>query len=175
MVQAWALGSHTSSDKATIRGRAKVSIHASSRHASDSRYANGTGQVSDSRYANGTGQVSGSRYANNTRQASGSGVAAGIGWLLARLMFFMLAFVLLFGGLTLVRTFASEEHVQQPTGTETVIYADAGDTLWTLASSLKKESMDTRQAVYLLMERNDLRDSALQNGQMLIVPNEILP
>jgi hypothetical protein len=92
-----------------------------------------------------------------------------------RLLFFVLAFALLFSGFTLMRTFASEEQVQPAAGSEIVISADAGDSLWSLATSFKKDSLDTREAVHLLMKRNGLTSSSLQNGQTLIVPKEILP
>lgn len=101
--------------------------------------------------------------------------SAHIGLFTARILFIALAFLLLFGGFTLVKSFASEEHIQPASAQEKVIYADSGDTLWGLASSLKKDSMDTRRAVQLLMHRNGLTTSSLQNGQSLIVPAELLP
>lgn len=97
------------------------------------------------------------------------------GFLLARAAFFVLAFVILFSGLTLMRTFASGEQVEPASASEMVIYADTGDTLWKLAASVKKPSMDTRQAVHLLMKRNQLSSSSIESGQSLIVPVEMLP
>ncbi|WP_276351434.1 LysM peptidoglycan-binding domain-containing protein [Cohnella caldifontis] len=94
---------------------------------------------------------------------------------MARAVFFSLAFVLLLVGLSWAHTFASEEDVRPAAASEVVIYADTGDTLWKLASSVKKPSMDTRKAVHLLMKRNDLSNASLRSGQALIVPAEILP
>ena len=74
-----------------------------------------------------------------------------------------------------MRTYASSETVSPAAGSERVVYVDAGDTLWSLAESVKKDSMDTRHAVRLLAERNQLGSSPLHSGQMLIVPAELLP
>ncbi len=112
---------------------------------------------------------------NNRFRAYTSGQTAGKKRRAARGLFFVLAFLILFSGLTVVRTFASSDHVQPETVSEVVVYADTGDTLWDLAAALKKESMDNRQAVHLLMERNNLNSSRIQSGQKLIVPSEMLP
>ncbi len=93
----------------------------------------------------------------------------------ARAMFFLLAFAILFSGFVLVRSFASSDSVSPVTSAESVIYADTGDTLWSLADAVKKPSMDTRYAVQLLADRNQLNDSSLRAGQSLIVPAEMLP
>jgi len=95
----------------------------------------------------------------------------------ARILFFLSAFLLLFCGLTLMRSFASPEAVAPETASEMVIYADTGDTLWSLASAYKKPSMDTRQAIYYIVTRNQLgnSDRTLRSGQMLILPAEMLP
>ncbi|WP_164472692.1 LysM peptidoglycan-binding domain-containing protein [Cohnella candidum] len=115
------------------------------------------------------------RSSSSNRGQASSRQGSGQRWRLARMMFFVLAFAILFSGFALVKTFASEENVQPASTAEKVVYADSGDTLWHLAATLKKDSMDTRKAVRLLMERNDLHDPSLKNGQMLIVPNEMLP
>lgn len=93
----------------------------------------------------------------------------------ARALFFLLAFAILFCGFVLLRSYASTDGASPATTAESVIYADTGDTLWSLADSLKKPSMDTRHAVQLLMARNQLNDSSLRAGQPLIVPAELLP
>ena len=74
-----------------------------------------------------------------------------------------------------MRSFASDDQVQPASAAEIVIYADTGDTLWQLAASVKKESMDTREAVHRLMKRNHLSAPTIESGQRLIVPEEILP
>lgn len=94
---------------------------------------------------------------------------------MARLLFFALAFVILFAGFTLIRTSASETQIRPESPSETIIFADTGDTLWDLASAVKKPSIDTREAVHQLMKRNHLDSSALESGQRLIVPESILP
>lgn len=93
----------------------------------------------------------------------------------ARALFFLLAFAILFSGFVLVRSFASSDGVSPVAPTESVIYADTGDTLWSLADAVKKPSMDTRHAVQLLVDRNHLKDTSLRAGQPLIVPAELLP
>ncbi|WP_169306552.1 LysM peptidoglycan-binding domain-containing protein [Cohnella pontilimi] len=106
---------------------------------------------------------------------SDTAASSGNRWRMARMIFFALAFVLLFTGFTFMRTFASQQHVQPASVTERIISVDAGDTLWTLAASVKKASMDTREAVYELQKRNGLKSVALTSGQVLIVPDSILP
>ena len=93
----------------------------------------------------------------------------------ARALFFLFAFAILFSGFVLVRSFASSGSVSPVTPAESVIYVDTGDTLWSLAESVKKPAMDTRRAVQLLADRNQLRSTALRAGQPLIVPAEMLP
>jgi len=93
----------------------------------------------------------------------------------ARSLFFLVAFAILFSGFVLVRTFASSDSVPPVAAAESVIYADAGDTLWNLAEAVKKPSMDTRHAIQLLVLRNHLNDTSLRVGQQLIVPVEMLP
>jgi len=105
-----------------------------------------------------------------TGDQGGAGLLA-----VARSLFFLIAFAILFGGFVLVRTFASSDSVSPVTTAEAVIYADAGDSLWSLADAVKKPSMDTRYAVQLLADRNHMNDASLRAGQPLIVPAEMLP
>ncbi|WP_274650653.1 LysM peptidoglycan-binding domain-containing protein [Paenibacillus humicola] len=78
--------------------------------------------------------------------------------------------ILLFSGLTLMRTDASGERPAAPTAQERVIVVGAGDTLWSIAGTLRHEGEDVRQIVYELKERNNLRSSVIRAGQTLIVP-----
>jgi hypothetical protein len=95
-------------------------------------------------------------------------------WKIARSLFFLLAFLILFSGLTLVRTFASTGEVSPALGEEIVVSIDSGDTLWHLAKTYKKDSIDTRQAIHLILERNGLSTSAVKPGQTIIIPARIL-
>ncbi|MDB4868284.1 MAG: LysM peptidoglycan-binding protein [Cohnella sp.] len=74
-----------------------------------------------------------------------------------------------------MRTFASEQRIEPASASEQVLSVDTGDTLWTLAASVKKDSMDIRDAVHQIMKRNGLTSSALSSGQDLVVPDTILP
>ncbi len=46
----------------------------------------------------------------------------------------------------------------------------AGDTLWDIASSYRKEGQDVRQIVYNIKIQNELNSSSIQVGQKLVVP-----
>jgi cell division protein YceG involved in septum cleavage len=109
------------------------------------------------------------------RTSSTSSARPQTGWRAARISFFLVAFVLLFTGFTFMRTFAAQQHVEPVSATEHVISVDTGDTLWSLAASVKRDSMDTREAVDQLMSRNGLTSSSLESGQALIIPESILP
>jgi len=96
-------------------------------------------------------------------------------WKAARTLFFALALLILFSGFAVMRTFASGDRIEAERASEIVVYADSGDTLWELAAAYKKESLDIRQAVHALMERNHLKNPGLEAGQKIIVPSSILP
>jgi LysM repeat protein len=96
-------------------------------------------------------------------------------WKMARGMFFLFAFLILFSGFALMHTFASSSEVTPATSEELIISVDSGDTLWDLARTYKKDSMDTRQAVHHLLERNGLSSSSVKAGQSLIIPARMLP
>ena len=83
--------------------------------------------------------------------------------------------MILFSGLVFAHTFASSEEGIPASTDEIVISVDSGDTLWELAAEYKKDRMDTRDAVHLLMKRNGLSSSSLYTGQELIVPAKMLP
>jgi cell division protein YceG involved in septum cleavage len=95
-------------------------------------------------------------------------------WRLARHLFFLFAFLLLFSGFTFMHTSASTDQVSPTSSEELVISVDSGDTLWQLAKNYKKNSMDTREAVHYLLKRNRLSSSDLRMGQTLIIPSRIL-
>lgn len=94
---------------------------------------------------------------------------------LARGVFFIIAFLILFSGFTIVHTFASSDEVTPATGNELVISVDSGDTLWEVARAHKKDSMDTRQAVHAIQQRNGLTTSEVTVGQTLIIPSRLIP
>ncbi|WP_391573435.1 LysM peptidoglycan-binding domain-containing protein [Cohnella sp.] len=98
-----------------------------------------------------------------------------LNWRAARGLFVLVAFLLLFSGFTLMRSFASTGELAPALNDEIVISVDSGDTLWELARTYKDPALDTRQAVHVLMERNRLSSPALQSGQELIFPANILP
>jgi LysM repeat protein len=93
-------------------------------------------------------------------------------WRLARGLFFLFAFLLLFTGFTFMHTSASTEQLQP--SDELVISVDSGDTLWELAKAYKMNSMDTREAVHYLVKRNNLSSSEIKMGQTLIIPARIV-
>ena len=97
------------------------------------------------------------------------------GWKAARSVFILVAFLILFSGLAFAHTFASSEEGTPARANEIVISVDSGDTLWEVAAEYKKDRMDTRDAVHLLMKRNGLSTSTLHTGQELILPAKILP
>ncbi len=97
------------------------------------------------------------------------------GWGALRAALFLVAVGLLFFGLSFVRTYASEEAPAPPMPGERVVYADEGDSLWKIAVSVKKISLDTRVVVHAIMKRNGLAEPDLRVGQKLIIPAHVLP
>jgi len=47
-----------------------------------------------------------------------------------------------------------------------------GDTLWSIASAHKPDSMDIREYVYYLKKLNKLDSSVIKEGQILILPRQ---
>jgi LysM repeat protein len=111
----------------------------------------------------------------SVRATDGQRASAPSNWIMARSIFFLIAFLVLFSGFTLVHTFASTGEVTPATSNEIVISVDSGDTLWQLAKTYKKNAMDTREAVRFLQKRNGLASSEVKPGQMLIIPVRMLP
>ncbi|XID94426.1 LysM peptidoglycan-binding domain-containing protein [Paenibacillaceae bacterium WGS1546] len=91
-----------------------------------------------------------------------------------RSLFMLLAFLILFSGFSMMRTAASPQAVSPAAKGELVISVDSGDTLWEIARTHTVVSMDTRQAVHAIMERNALRSASLKPGQELILPASLL-
>lgn len=96
------------------------------------------------------------------------------GWKLLRILFFLAAFLILFAGLTLMRSFADESVKHPVTAEEKVVFADTGDTLWSIAEDVKRDGLDTREAIHRIMERNGLANSNLRSGDQLIIPANVL-
>lgn len=96
-------------------------------------------------------------------------------WKIARALFFLFAFLILFSGFTFIHTFASSDGVKPATAEELVVSVDSGDTLWHIAKLYKKESLETRQAVHVITQRNGLSSSNVKVGQALVIPSSILP
>lgn len=99
----------------------------------------------------------------------------GAGRIVLRAALFPVVIGFLLFGLSLVRTYASEEAPAAPKAGERIVYADEGDSLWKIAASVKRESLDTRAAVHAIMKRNGLAEANLGIGQKLIIPAHILP
>ncbi len=95
-------------------------------------------------------------------------------WKLARSLFFLFAFIILFTGFTLMHTSASTSEISPASSEELVVSIDSGDTMWQLAKTYKKDSMDTRQAIHFILKRNGLSSSDVKTGQTLIIPARIL-
>ncbi|BBI33656.1 LysM peptidoglycan-binding domain-containing protein [Cohnella abietis] len=95
-------------------------------------------------------------------------------WKWARSLFFLFAFVVLFSGFARVHTSASSSAIVPATQEELVIVIDSGDTLWGLANTYKKNTLDTREAIHQILKRNRLATSDLTIGQTVIIPATIV-
>ncbi|QHW34507.1 LysM peptidoglycan-binding domain-containing protein [Paenibacillus rhizovicinus] len=78
--------------------------------------------------------------------------------------------MLLFVGLSLLTGHADGERPAEPSAEEQVIVVNSGDTLWGIASTVRKDGEDIRRTVFDLQKRNNLSSSELEAGQTLIVP-----
>jgi len=96
------------------------------------------------------------------------------GWKLARLSFLFAAFVILFAGFSFMRSYADESVAKPASAEERVVLVDSGDTLWSIAESVKQEGMDTRAVIHQIKKRNDLTSSSLRSGDRLIIPATVL-
>jgi FOG: LysM repeat len=83
----------------------------------------------------------------------------------------MLFIVLVSAGFMIMGTGASERMPAEPASGESVVFVDAGETLWEIAAANKAEGMDTRRAVYEIKKRNGLDGQVIQAGQQLIIPD----
>ena len=50
------------------------------------------------------------------------------------------------------------------------VYVRPGDTLWSIAEDFYGDSMDLREAVYIIKECSDIESAELQIGQKLLIP-----
>ncbi|WP_168735865.1 LysM peptidoglycan-binding domain-containing protein [Cohnella fermenti] len=105
----------------------------------------------------------------SSRESTSSG-----GWKLLRTLVVAAAFLILFAGFSFMRSFADEPVSSVPSAGETVVIVDTGDTLWSIAAEVKAGGMDTREAVYSIMERNGYHSASLSSGDRLIIPVEVL-
>lgn len=103
-----------------------------------------------------------------------AGAPAAAGWKLLRVILFAAILVILFTGITLVRSFADESVEAPVSAQEKIVFADTGDTLWGIAEDVKREGLDTREAVHRIMERNGLVSSSLHSGDRLVIPANVL-
>jgi nucleoid-associated protein YgaU len=110
----------------------------------------------------------------SVRNARGTAVMKN--WKMAKTLFLICSFLILFSGFTLVHTFASASGEPTPAiSGELVISVESGDTLWSIARTHKNPALDTRQAVEAISERNRLASPLIQSGQELIIPAKLLP
>jgi LysM repeat protein len=86
----------------------------------------------------------------------------------------LFAFLVLFSGFALFHTFAATGEVTPASNEELEISINSGDTLWQLAKTYKKDSIDTRQAIHDILQRNGLSSPEVKAGQTLILPTSIL-
>ncbi|ASS65271.1 MULTISPECIES: LysM peptidoglycan-binding domain-containing protein [unclassified Paenibacillus] len=66
---------------------------------------------------------------------------------------------------------ASSSHITPAAEGELTITVTSGDTLWSIAGN-SGLSNDIRRSVFMIKERNGLKDSDLQAGQTLIIPKQ---
>ncbi|CAM3865798.1 LysM peptidoglycan-binding domain-containing protein [Cohnella lubricantis] len=111
--------------------------------------------------------------ATSGRQRQTADISAA-GWKLLRVLIFAIVFLILFTGLTLMRTSADGSVTPSVTAEEKVVFADTGDTLWGIAEDVKRDGLDTRDAIHRIMERNGLTSSSLRSGDELIIPSSVL-
>ncbi|WP_287021133.1 LysM peptidoglycan-binding domain-containing protein [Cohnella sp.] len=90
------------------------------------------------------------------------------------MLFLILSFLILFAGFSFLRSFAVTDSVPAADGSEKTVIADAGDTLWSIAAEVKRDGMDTRQAVHRIMKRNGLASASIDSGQRLVIPADVL-
>ncbi|MBB6730357.1 LysM peptidoglycan-binding domain-containing protein [Cohnella zeiphila] len=121
-------------------------------------------------------------HVENKKNKNGNAVAGGSpslksrqGWKSARLLFFAGALLLLFVGFSLMRTYADGAAPAAVGEGEKTVTAVSGDTLWGIASKVKRDGLDTREAVYRIMDRNNMSSSEIDSGERLVIPANVLP
>ncbi|MFD2117770.1 LysM peptidoglycan-binding domain-containing protein [Paenibacillus yanchengensis] len=70
----------------------------------------------------------------------------------------------------LVTINASDQYSDQPQVGEYVVFATAGDTLWSIAQQYGPNNKDVRQLIHKIKDRNLLTSSEILIGQRLIIP-----
>lgn len=110
----------------------------------------------------------------NALRNNKANTASASGWKLFRISFIAVILIILFTGVTLVRSFADESAAPIASIEEKVVLVDSGDTLWDIAESVKRKGLDTREAIQRIKERNDLTSSSLRSGDRLIIPASVL-
>ncbi|GGF89770.1 hypothetical protein GCM10010916_03860 [Paenibacillus abyssi] len=84
-----------------------------------------------------------------------------------------IVFVVLFSGMLIVQSYASESHPAPAAEGERIISVSSGDTLWEIARRVQPQGTDLREVVYEIKLRNGLSSSVLRSGQTLIVPEQM--
>jgi len=87
-----------------------------------------------------------------------------------KLIVSMLIFIALFSSFLLISSNAASVGVQPVTTGEYEITVDSGDTLWSIARSYSDNRTDVRYSVFLIQERNGLKNATIKPGQKLIIP-----
>jgi hypothetical protein len=83
---------------------------------------------------------------------------------------FVILFLLLSGAL--VNVYAAISGSGGAAYTAGQVEVRGGDTLWSIASAHKPDSMDIREYVYYLKKLNKLDSSVIREGQILVLPRQ---
>jgi len=120
----------------------------------------------------GRGKADGRELSARTQEKRAWRSASGRGLRLA--LVFLLACSVFTAGLSFVRSHAAFVEPAPAGPGEKVVVVEAGDSLWKIAVSVKKQETDPRAAVHAIMKRNGLSGPEIHSGQPLIIPESIL-
>jgi hypothetical protein len=120
----------------------------------------------------GRGKTDDRSFAERTEEKRELRTASGRVWRLAAV--FLLACTVFMAGLSFVRSHAAFVEPAPAGPGEKVVIVEAGDSLWKIAVSVKKQEADPRAAVQAIMKRNGLSRPEIRSGQRLIIPESIL-